>query len=203
MLVKKVKKLLIKAKNNVNETYLKYRNEPIEKQLFLLEGGQGKNINGNMFSLLRELSINEKYKEYNCAFVVTNDTVDMAKKRMKRYGFDRVKLVVRNSKEYSKYLATAKYIMTDNSFPPFFDKRDEQVYLNTWHGTPLKTLGMSDKSNLASLANIQKNYLMADYALFPNEFTKDVFFNDYNLNYVFNSKILIAIYPRNYVFYDR
>lgn len=203
MLVKKINELYSKFKSNINETYLNYRTHPIDDYLVLLEGGQGKNINGNMFSMLREISTNEKYKKYTCVFVVTNATSKKAKSRMDFYGFDRVKLVVRNSNEYSKYLATAKYVMTDNSFPPFFDKRDEQVFLNTWHGTPLKTLGMSDKSNLASLANIQKNYLMSDYALFPNQFTKDVFFNDYDLNYIFSSKYLIANYPRNYVFYDK
>ena len=58
--------------------------------------------------------------------------------------------------------------MTDNTFPPYFNKRDEQVFLKTWHGTPLKTLGKSNKSSLSSLANVQKNYLMSDYALLPN-----------------------------------
>ena len=203
MLIKKVKRIANKFKNNINENYLKYRQLPIDEHLVLLEGGQGKNINGNMFAMLREIQTNAKYKSYICSFVVTDDTVESAKDRMNFYSFKNVKLVIRNSNEYSKCLATAKYVMTDNSFPPFFDKREEQVFLNTWHGTPLKTLGMSDKSNLASLANIQKNYLMSDYALFPNEFTKNVFFNDYDLNYTFTGKSLIANYPRNYVFYDK
>lgn len=202
MLMKRIKRLKTKLKNNINECYLKYRKKPIDEYLVLLEGGQGKNINGNMFSMLKEISTNEKYKQYTCCFVVTNDTIESARSRMAFYGFDKVRLVIRNSSEYQKCIATAKYLMTDNSFPPFFDKREEQVFLNTWHGTPLKTLGMSDKSNLASLANIQKNYLMSDYALFPNEFTKNVFFNDYDLNYTFTGKSLIANYPRNYIFYD-
>lgn len=189
--------------NNINLSYLKYCSYAVDEKLVLLEGGQGSNINGNMFAMLRELKTNPRWKDYKCVFVVTRDTFEKARQRMEFYGFDNVILAVRNSKEYSMYLATAKYLMTDNSFPPYFDKREQQVFLNTWHGTPLKTLGKSDKSNLASLANIQKNYLMSDYALFPNEFTRNVFMQDYDLKRIFKGNSLIANYPRNYVFYDR
>lgn len=192
-----------KIKSNSNLSYLKYLNLDIDEKLFLLEGGQGTNINGNMFSLLRELKSNPKYADYKVAFVVTDNKLESAKERMSFYGFDDVILTIRNSNNYCKLLATAKYLATDNSFPPYFDKREEQVFLNTWHGTPLKTLGKSDKSNLASLANIQKNYLMCDYALFPNEFTRDVFMKDYDLENLFDKSSIITNYPRNYVFYDK
>lgn len=195
-------KAISKKKDSLKPKYIGYCNLPLDDKLVLLEGGQGTNINGNMFSMLNELNSNERWSEYKTVFVVTEDTYEKAKARMKFYGFDRVVLSVRNSNEYCKLLATAKYLMTDNSFPPYFAKREGQVFLNTWHGTPLKTLGKSDKSNNASLANIQKNYLMSDYALFPNEFTKNVFMNDYDLENIFDGYSLIANYPRNYVFYD-
>lgn len=201
-MIKKVLKKVKKVNNNINLSYLKYCSYDIDEKLVLLEGGQGSNINGNMFSMLRELKTNPRWSDYKCVFVVTKNTLSNAQKRMEFYGFDDVILSIRNSKEYSMYLATAKYLMTDNSFPPYFDKREQQVFLNTWHGTPLKTLGKSDKSNLASLANIQKNYLMSDYALFPNEFTRNVFMKDYDLQKIFKGNSLIANYPRNYVFYD-
>lgn len=192
-----------KVKTEVKMNYLNYSKLPVDEKLVLLEGGQGTNINGNMFSMLKELNTNPRWKDYKTVFVVTDNTLEKAESRMKFYGFDRVILSVRGNDDYCRYLATAKYLMTDNSFPPFFSKRKEQVFLNTWHGTPLKTLGKSDKSNLASLANIQKNYLMSDYALFPNEFTRKVFMEDYDLKHIFKGNSLIANYPRNYIFYDK
>lgn len=201
-MLKKFVKKFKKLSKNLKSYYIDFCSLPIDDKLVLLEGGQGTNINGNMFSMLNEINSNPRWKEYVTVFVVTQDTLDSAKARMQFYGFNNVILSVRDSKQYCKYLATAKYIMTDNSFPPYFNKREGQVFLNTWHGTPLKTLGKSDKSNLASLANIQKNYLMSDYALFPNEFTRDVFMNDYDLKHIFKGYSLIANYPRNYVFYD-
>lgn len=200
-----INKLLRRAKKvskSVKPDYIKYSNLPIDENLVLLEGGQGTNINGNMFSMLNEICTNKRWEKYKTVFVVTRDTIDKARERMEFYNFDNVILAVRNSKKYCKYLATAKYLMTDNSFPPYFNKREGQIFLNTWHGTPLKTLGKSDKSNMASLANIQKNYLMSDYALFPNEFTKNVFMEDYDLKFIFNGNSLIANYPRNYIFYN-
>lgn len=202
-MIKKVLNKAKKFKSSIKVDYLNYLKLPIDETLVLLEGGQGSNINGNMFSMLKEIETNSRWSNYQSVFVVTKNTIEKAQERMNFYGFKNVKLVVRNSTDYCKYLATAKYIMTDNSFPPYFYKRDEQVFLNTWHGTPLKTLGKSDKSNLASLANIQKNYLMSDYALFPNEFTRDVFMDDYDLRNIFKGNSLIANYPRNYVFYNQ
>ena len=201
-MVKKIIKRFKSFKNNCEPAYIEYCKLPIDEKLVLLEGGQGSNINGNMFSMLKELKTNPRWKEYTCAFVVTEDTMEKAKKRMAFYGFKDVVLSVRNSKEYLKHLATAKYVMTDNSFPPYFNKRDEQIFFNTWHGTPLKTLGKANKSSLSSIGNVQKNYLMSDYALFPNEFTRNVFMDDYYLRNIYKGKSLIANYPRNYIFYD-
>ena len=201
-MVKKIIKKFNSFKTNCEPAYIDYCRLPIDDKLVLLEGGQGSNINGNMFSMLKELKTNPRWKDYKCAFVVTEDTIEKAKKRMAFYGFENVILSVRNSKEYLKHLATAKYVMTDNSFPPYFNKREEQIFFNTWHGTPLKTLGKANKSSLSSIGNVQKNYLMSDYALFPNEFTRNVFMDDYYLRNIYKGKSLIANYPRNYIFYD-
>lgn len=191
-----VKKIFNKLQTN---QYFKFCKKPIRDTFILFEAGQGKNINGNMFALIRELKSNEKFCGFNAVFVVTEETKEAADKRFKEYKYD-VELVIRNSKRYKEYLATCKYLFTDNSFPPYFCKRENQVYLNTWHGTPLKTLGKSDLKNAKSLANIQKNYLMSDYALFPNEFCRDVFMDDYMLENIFKGEILLSDYPRNSVF---
>lgn len=202
MIGKYIGKIKKAAKGSKFE-YITYCNLPIDDKLVLLEGGQGSNINGNMFAMLKEICENPRWSEYKPVFVVTEQTIEKAQNRMAFYGYNNVTLAVRDSKAYCKYLATAKYIMTDNTFPPYFNKREEQVFLNTWHGTPLKTLGKANKSSLASIANVQKNYLMSDYALFPNEFTRQVFMNDYDLKPIFNNISFIGNYPRNYIFYNK
>lgn len=197
-MLKKIKKVMGQDFN----AYISALNAPIQENMVVLEAGQGKNVNGSMFAVLREICTNPKWKDLKPVFVVTKDTEEAAKNRFEFYGY-KVQLVIRNSKEYKQILATAKYLLTDNSFPPYFNKRDEQVYMNTWHGTPLKTLGKSDIKNAKSLANIQKNYLMSDYALFPNEFTENVFMKDYMLENIFTGKVVLSDYPRNSIFYNQ
>ncbi len=175
----------------------------IKEKNILLEAGQGKNINGNMFALLKEIEYKDKWKEYTPYFVVTEDTMKSAKERFKFYNFKKVKLTIRDSKEYYDLLNSSKYIMTDNSFPTMYTKQNGQVYLNTWHGTPLKYLGRSDIKNASSLGNIQKNYFMCDYALFPNHHTKDVFMQDYMLERYYKGKNVLADYPRNAALLDK
>lgn len=206
MIIQKIRRIIANRLDTLKKNSCFYYTVSLKKSILqntiLLEAGQGMNINGNMFALLRELQTNEQWKHMETVFVVTKDNYQKASARMDFYNFQNVVLVERLSKKYNKYLSRAKYIATDNSFPPYFHKRKDQIYLNTWHGTPLKTLGKSDKSSLLSYANIQKNYLMSDYALFPNRFTMNVFADDYYLRHLFQNKIMLCNYPRNEVFYD-
>ena len=180
-----------------HQAYARERKRPLLEKTCLFEAAQGKNLNGNMFALMRELAWNPDFSEYEAVFVTQEDNFKAAQKMYARYGMHPV-FVVRGSDEYDRYLARCKYVFTDNSFPTYFHKREDQVYLNTWHGTPLKKLGISNIQNsIASLSNVQKNFLTADYVLFPNQLTKDCFFKDYRLDVLFSNNILMADYPRN------
>ena len=163
----------------------------------LLEPAQGKNTNGNMFALARELAWNPDFADFDIYFVTTVDTDDTARERLALYGIP-ARTVIRGSDEYDECLARCKFLFTDNSFPPYLDKRQQQAYVNTWHGTPLKQLGHSNIQNsVVSISNVQKNMLTADVVLFPNELTKRCFFDDYKLKSIFAHKIAMADYPRN------
>ncbi len=182
--------------------YLEYLKSPVDPKAFLLEAGQGKNINGNMYAFLRELRTNQKWLDYKVYMVATKDTFNGIKERLAFYKYDNVNIVIRDNDEYKKLLATCKFLITDNSFPTYYVKRDEQVMLNTWHGTPLKTLGRCDIVNSSSIANVQKNFTTSDYVLFPNDYTRDIFMEDYCLKNICKNKVIMADYPRNVAFYN-
>ena len=128
---------------------------------------------------------------------ITKDTKESAENKLAFYGIKNVTFVERESPEYNKALATCRYLITDNTFPQYFVKREEQIYVNTWHGTPIKVLGRSDIKNSVSIGNVQNNFLKSDYLLFPNEYTKEVMMKDYMINQVFQNKTLVMDYPRN------
>ena len=182
--------------------YLSASKLPVLDKSVLLEAGQGLNLNGNMFSIARHIRSQQEAQGWQIYWTLADaGMLEKACERFKNYEC-RVNFVVRDSKEYCNILARAKFLLTDNSFPVYFSKRKEQIYLNTWHGTPLKTLGRKNTSSVLSIPNVQKNFLSADYVLFPNELSKKVFLNDYMLRPVLESKLVMADYPRNDVFSD-
>ena len=129
-MLKKIKSILW-GKKDCKTKYLEiYNDYKIDNKRILLEAGQGKNLNGNMFSFLREIMTNNKWEDLNVDFVVTEDNINNAQRRFKFYGFNKVNFVIRNSDEYIKSLVICKYLITDNSFPTYFIKKEDQVYLN-------------------------------------------------------------------------
>ena len=70
----------------------------INENAILLEAGQGKNINGNMFALLKNIEYDKQWSKYIPYFVVTNSTIDSAKERCQFYNFKKVQFVIFLSK---------------------------------------------------------------------------------------------------------
>jgi CDP-glycerol glycerophosphotransferase len=50
-------------------------------------------------------------------------------------------VVRESSREHYEALATARYVVVDDHFPEWFERRPDQVCLQTWHGTPVRRLG--------------------------------------------------------------
>ncbi len=113
-----------------------------------------------------------------------------------------VELVDVTTFRYTRILACAQHIFSNASLPIYFIKRPGQVYMQTWHGTPLKTLGKQMRMGIESMYNVQHNFLQADYLTQPNAFTRDVILRDYNLEQLYTGKVVMAGYPRNKVFME-
>ena len=94
---------------------------------------------------------------------------------------ERVLVVRRDSILYAKHLATASYLVNNVTFPSWFVRRDGQSYLNTWHGTPLKTLGKDIGTGLMEHANVARNFLHASVLLAPNDHTEYVLTQRYEI----------------------
>lgn len=201
-LIKKIKKINKQyfEKCLYVKYYLKYK---IEDNFILLESQQGREINGNVYYILKELSENKIYCSYKLFLTVLKNNKEKIKSFLDDKGIYNVKLLEINTKEYFKIISKAKYIINDNTFLPFFIKKKGQVYLNTWHGTPLKSLGKNIKNDMHNIGNSQKNFLMSDYLLYPNVYTKNHMIEDYMIkNLGCDINIIINGYPRNSIFFD-
>ncbi len=109
----------------------------------------------------------------------------------------RVSRVHRGSTAYWRELSTAGWLVNNATFPPEFGKRDGQVYLNTWHGTPLKLMGFDMPDGAYESANTLRNLLAADYLLAANGFMATTMYDDaYRLRNVYTGRIVEEGYPR-------
>ncbi len=183
--------------------YIKhYKKSPLDNKKILLEAQHGGEISGNIFYILKELCSNPEYNSYKIYVSYKAESKQKIENILNNYGIKNIKLVRVYSNEYMKTVATAKYLFNDNTFLPFYTKKDGQIYLNTWHGTPLKTLGKGIKNAMHNIGNTQKNFVCADYLLYPNKYTMEHMVEDYMLENLANGQALLAGYPRNTIFFD-
>lgn len=179
-----------------------YEQTSVDDHLILLEASHGSVVSGNIFYMLRYLTSSEKYKDYKIYVTARASLVNVFEKVFEFYGIENVNITVLASEEYFVLLNSAKYLINDTTFSPYFTKKEGQVYLNTWHGTPLKALGRGVRSEPHVIGNVQKNLVSADYILFPNEHTKDALIKDYMLDNISPGSYVMCGYPRNEAFFD-
>lgn len=194
----------IKAKLKLagrNSYYIRMINhKPLDERLVLLQSKGGKDIAGNIFYLLKELT-SGRYPEYRAVLVADQKRVPVFHELLNKYGISGVRFVLTGTREYRMYLATAKYLFNDTTFPAWFIKRQGQVYLNTWHGTPFKMMGRDVWNRAYAIGNVQRNFFIADYLLYPNDYMKEKMMAAYMLNNTWKGTALLEGYPRNSVFF--
>lgn len=178
-----------------------YEKLSVNPKLVLYESKHGEDIAGNIFRMLYSME-EDRYRKFTIQLVLKERYKETYEKLLSQYGMDYAEIILFGSPEYFKALACSKYLITDTSFPVYFIKRPEQIYMNTWHGTPLKGMGRWVPNREYALGNIQRNFLAADYLIYQNEFSRDIFLKDYMLDRIYGGNILVSGYPRNSAFFD-
>jgi CDP-glycerol glycerophosphotransferase len=113
------------------------------------------------------------------------------------------KLVQRGSYEYYRVLATAQYWVDNYGFPKPCPPRPETTYVQTWHGTPLKTL-FFDTPRVRALPKEEQDDWQEfldrwDYVVIPNDYYESTFLRSSNSRAV----PIRAGLPRNDVLVNR
>lgn len=108
----------------------------------------------------------------------------------------RVKFVRAGSIAYHIALCTAKYLVNNATFSYTFAKRPGQVYLNTWHGTPLKAMGYDMPNGAVDSRNVLRNLLACDFLLAPNDATASMYLDAYRMTNVFRGAMIHEGTPR-------
>lgn len=181
----------------------KWENSALDEAQVLLEPQQGRSLDGNVFYIVKELLNNSAYGNFRIAIVHDVNRREEFRQKLDKHELSAYELVERHSPRYVELLTTSSYLVTDTGFPTYFIKKPGQKILNTWHGTPLKAMGRSDKAGRHDLGNIQRNLALADYLLFPSDYMLEHMTNDYMLDAMSDGVYLLSGYPRNEVFFDQ
>ncbi|GGI43485.1 bifunctional glycosyltransferase/CDP-glycerol:glycerophosphate glycerophosphotransferase [Mammaliicoccus stepanovicii] len=109
--------------------------------------------------------------------------------------------VKKGSKEYYDAYSNAKFWVSNARLPLFLNKKENQTYIQTWHGTPLKRLANDMKSvrmPKTTTANYKKNFNLEtsrwDYLVSPNHYSTNIFKSAFWMN---EEDIWEIGYPRN------
>lgn len=190
----KSSKIRIRSRQKLFYRYLQ-KILPVRKNSLLFISYSGSSISDNPLYMARDFS---KTKDGMIFFASKNVVEDRIFCGINGLPF---KIVDVDSLAYAYILATAKYVVTNSRVPTFFNKRVGQVLVNTWHGTPIKTLGASMPSGIRDIGRNQNQFIMSDFLLYPNEFTRDRIFKDFCLDFLYKGNVVLQGYPRNDAFF--
>ncbi|MGP5646298.1 CDP-glycerol glycerophosphotransferase family protein [Psychrobacter celer] len=180
---------------NKNQDYLSYYTEyyetlKVDKNLVMLESFLASTVSGNPYAILTYM-LNQNYDFKYVVVIKENTAIPDSLKFNKNIIF-----IDRGSDAYLRYLCSAKYLINNVSFPYYFIRKPNQVYLNTWHGTPMKTLGKDIKDPFQDHANVARNFLQATHIISQNRFTSNILLDRYDVKGLFSGKIAETGYPR-------
>lgn len=194
LLLNPLRKFLLHSSYRQRALYTKaWKTIPVNVNMVFYEAYHGGSMTGNPYAVFTYLLENPKYQHLQHVWALVDESHVPSSIRF----HPRVTIVRYKGRDYAKYLATAKYLINNTSFPFYFHKREEQVYANIWHGTPLKTMGMDIKQRgFADHKNIQRNFLFTDFLVSPNRYTYEKLLESHDIETLFNGQVLDTGYPR-------
>lgn len=180
----------------VFEVYAFWRRRPINPDTVCYEAFSGNGMLCNPEAIFRGLRAAGDFAHLKHVWVLTDQGDHPAV--VHEFAADpSVRFVTPGSRAYFRALATSKYLINNATFPAEFSKRPEQVYLNTWHGTPLKKMGFDIGDSAFRVANVIRNFLSADYLLAANSFmVEQMYEKAHRLHNVYRGEIINEGYPR-------
>ena len=109
----------------------------IKPNVAFIESRAGEDLAGNMFRIAQGL----QKRNIKLYIAVKKGSEEKVNRLMRLAGVENAETVTMYSHRYYYMLAVAKYLFNDVCFDWKYVKKEGQVYVNTWHGTPLKNLG--------------------------------------------------------------
>ncbi len=174
-----------------------YLTNKVDDNLIVFDAYMGRQYACSPKAIYEELKNSKKYKNFKFVWAFKNPN------DYKRLKSKKTSLVKYGSKNYYKLMSQAKYWITNSRLNEVILKKRNQVYIQCWHGTPLKKLGyditVSGGNAMNSVKDIRYKYKTDskryDYMISPSKFCTEKFASAFDIK---NKEILIETgYPRN------
>jgi CDP-glycerol glycerophosphotransferase len=109
---------------------------------------------------------------------------------------DTAEVLREGSREHYEAMARARYVVTNDHFPDWFTRRPDQSCVQTWHGTPLKRLGLDVSQMRGTMRRFQRKWDRQvanwQHVLSPNRFSTPIL----RRAYAIDGEMLETGYPR-------
>ena len=186
--MRKILNLLKKMKYNIN-TF----GQKIDDKTIIFCSFNGKSYSCSPKAIYELMLNNEKYNEFK--FIWALKDLEIHSYLAKNKNTEIVKI---GSKEYNKYLAKSKYWIFNYKIPDFLYPKKNQIFVQCWHGTPLKRLGcdlVHFDNQLNTMEGMKKRYKIEaskfTYFLSPSKFASEKFISAWNLKEIGKENIII------------
>ena len=187
---KKFKKML-KNKNTAYKLayFHRYLKQPVKENVILFETFMAKNYSDSPKYIYEYIAKN--HPEYECVWAINDGAkIPYGAKTVKRFSF-----------QYAYYLAVSKYLVFNVRPPLWYRKREEQVFLETWHGTPLKRLVFDQEEVTSASPKYKQQFYRQrkdwDFLVSANPFSTKTF----RSCFLYEGEMLEYGYPRNDILY--
>jgi len=193
------------ARNTLNTyRYVRYKTRGVGKKtnnkMILFSSFNGKSYADSPKAIYKYMKDDERFKDYIFIWAAQDPDKYEALKNEKN-----TILVKQGSKKYEEYFSTAKYWFCNHRVLDHIKPKKDQIYVQCWHGTPLKKLGydLTNGNNALNTTNEMKFKYKSDakkfkYMLSPSKFATEKFISAFNLKDLNKEDCIIEEgYPRN------
>ena len=165
---------------------------PANKKVILFESSNGRNYTGNPKYIYEEIINQGLEDELKCVWVFTDTSTKIP---------GNAKKVKRSFFRFLYYTLRSGAWIFDSRHLYYLKKNEETKYIQTWHGTPLKKLGldmeyidMSGNQDIEAYhEEFTKNTSKWEYLISQNKYSSEIFRRAFS----FNGEMLEIGYPRN------
>ncbi len=172
----------------------------VEDKVVFFESFQGRGYSCSPKAMFEEMRDSGEYSDYEFIWGLRDAKISNFKKTIQKLTDDdgsaggaRVTVYKYESYQYYKSLARAKYWVMNSNVRPFLKPREGQVYIQTWHGTPLKKIGLDVPGSDLDYAREGQKF---SYMISPSKYCSEKLVSAFGLQGR-EEIVLETGYPRN------